>query len=72
MGMHVPASSEARSLARKATNSATSSGRPKLPRGSFGQPQEVAELVAFLASDRASLLAGACIPIDGGQGHSNL
>ncbi len=43
-----------------------------LPRGSFGQPQEVAELVAFLASDRASLLAGACIPIDGGQGHSNL
>ena len=44
----------------------------QLPRGSFGRPQEVAELVAFLASDRASLLAGACIPIDGGQGHSNL
>ncbi|MBY0507928.1 MAG: SDR family oxidoreductase [Bryobacteraceae bacterium] len=44
----------------------------KLPRGRFGDPQEVAELVAFLASDRASLLAGACIPIDGGQGQSNL
>lgn len=44
----------------------------QLPRRSFGQPHEVAELVAFLASDRASLLAGACIPADGGQGHSNI
>ena len=46
--------------------------REQLPRGSFGQPQEVAELVAFLASDRATLIAGACIAADGGQGHSNL
>lgn len=44
----------------------------ELPRGSFGQPQEVAELVAFLASDRASFIAGACITADGGQGHSNI
>jgi 3-oxoacyl-[acyl-carrier protein] reductase len=44
----------------------------QLPRGNFGRPEEVAELVAFLASDRASLIAGACITADGGQGHSNI
>jgi NAD(P)-dependent dehydrogenase (short-subunit alcohol dehydrogenase family) len=32
-----------------------------------GQPEEVAELAAFLASDRASYITGAIIPIDGGS-----
>jgi NAD(P)-dependent dehydrogenase (short-subunit alcohol dehydrogenase family) len=31
-----------------------------------GQPEEVAELAAFLASDRASFITGAIIPFDGG------
>ena len=31
-----------------------------------GQPEEVAELASFLASDRASFITGAIIPIDGG------
>jgi NAD(P)-dependent dehydrogenase (short-subunit alcohol dehydrogenase family) len=31
-----------------------------------GQPEEVAELAVFLASDRASFITGAVIPIDGG------
>lgn len=31
-----------------------------------GQPEEVAELAAFLSSDRASLITGAIIPVDGG------
>jgi len=32
----------------------------------FGKPEEIAELVAFLASDRASYISGQVIGIDGG------
>lgn len=36
------------------------------PVGRLGRPEEIAEVVAFLASDRASFVTGACINADGG------
>jgi 3-oxoacyl-[acyl-carrier protein] reductase len=36
----------------------------------FGRATEVADAVAFLCSERASLITGACINVDGGQSHS--
>ena len=41
-----------------------------LPLGRFGWPEPVGDLVAFLSSDRAGMITGACIVVDGGQGYS--
>lgn len=38
----------------------------EIPAGRIGMAMEVAELIAFLASDKASYINGQCIAIDGG------
>jgi 3-oxoacyl-[acyl-carrier protein] reductase len=46
--------------------------RTDMPLGRFGCPEEVAAMVVFLASERASLMTGACVNVDGCQSRSNI
>lgn len=48
------------------SNNASELLAPSHPMGRIGTPEEVAELMLWLCSDRASFMNGACIPIDGG------
>ncbi len=42
----------------------------QLPLGRIGTPEEIANLVVFLCSEKSSLINGACIAIDGGESKS--
>jgi NAD(P)-dependent dehydrogenase (short-subunit alcohol dehydrogenase family) len=44
---------------------ALAKGQAKIPLGRYGDPAEIAEVALFLASDRASYVAGAIVPMDG-------
>ena len=46
--------------------------KAELPFGRFGRDHEVGDVVAFLASPRASWISGACITVDGCQSRSNI
>ncbi|MEO6743266.1 MAG: SDR family oxidoreductase, partial [Caldimonas sp.] len=41
-------------------------GEAKIPLGRYARPEEVAQVVLFLASSQASYVTGAILPIDGG------
>ncbi|TLS35707.1 SDR family NAD(P)-dependent oxidoreductase [Pseudalkalibacillus caeni] len=43
----------------------------EIPAGRFGTAEEVANVVAFLASGKASWIVGATVNVDGGQSRSN-
>ena len=42
----------------------------EVPLQRFGRPEEIADAVVFLASERASFITGACLVVDGGQTRS--
>ena len=42
--------------------------RSQIPAGRFATPEEVAKVVAWVASEDASYISGAVIPVDGGLG----
>jgi 3-oxoacyl-[acyl-carrier protein] reductase len=42
----------------------------ELPWGRFGTVDELADVVAFLVSARASWVVGTCVTVDGGQSRS--
>ena len=43
----------------------------EVPLGRFGRPQEIAQAVLFLASEKASFITGAALVVDGGQTRSH-
>ena len=39
----------------------------QIPLGKFGKPEDIAEMVAFLASEKADYITGQVISVDGGM-----
>jgi 3-oxoacyl-[acyl-carrier protein] reductase len=41
--------------------------RQEVPLARFGRPEEIADTIVFLASERSRFTTGACVVVDGGQ-----
>ena len=54
-------------MTEKMTDAAKEAGLAQVPMGRMGQTQEIANAVAFLASDKASYITGQVICVDGGM-----
>jgi 3-oxoacyl-[acyl-carrier protein] reductase len=39
----------------------------EVPLRRFGQPEEIADVIVFLSSERAAFITGSCVVVDGGQ-----
>ncbi len=54
-------------MARALGDAILDEAKKRIPARRLGQPAEVADLVAFLASDAAGYITGATLTIDGGM-----
>ncbi|MCC8151215.1 MAG: 3-oxoacyl-[acyl-carrier-protein] reductase [Lachnospiraceae bacterium] len=54
-------------MTKAMTDSAKEAGVAQVPLGRMGQPQDIANAVAFLASDKASYITGHVLCVDGGM-----
>ena len=65
VNMVAPGAIDPTGISRLTSEQIEETGR-RIPLGRVGRPAEVAEVLVFLASHRASYVTGVCLPVDGG------